>query len=198
MGRWGKDNDTLHLMPPELIQTDRLLLRRFNRRDVGTLHQSVITSLPELQRWLPWARADYNRGDAAAYIRDSIAAWKEDKAYDYSVRLTSDQNRHVANVSIWPLTRSGHVGEIGYWVHSEEAGRGIVTEACDAVIGVGFNDLHLHKINLRIAAGNVASERVALKLGFTKEGVLREELRLGGRWVDHTIYSLLIHEWQRG
>ncbi|MPZ53679.1 MAG: GNAT family N-acetyltransferase [Acidimicrobiia bacterium] len=184
-------------MPPEPIQTERLLLRRFNRRDVGTLHRSVEASLPELQQWLPWARPDYNRGDAAAYIRDSISAWKDDKAYDYSVRWKTEPDRHIGNVSIWALTRIGHIGEIGYWVHSGETGRGVITEACRAMVEVGFTNLHLHKINLRIAAGNTASERVADKLGFTRDGVLREELRLGGRWVDHTIYSLLIHEWRQ-
>jgi ribosomal-protein-alanine N-acetyltransferase len=61
----------------------------------------------------------------------------------------------------------------------------------------GFVNLGLHKVTLRIAQGNRGSERVAEKLGFTREGVLREELRINGVWIDHTLYSLLEHELAR-
>ncbi len=55
----------------------------------------------------------------------------------------------------------------------------------------------MHRIVLRIAVGNVASERVAEKLGFRFEGTLRDEVRVGADWMDHTIWGLLDHEWRR-
>jgi RimJ/RimL family protein N-acetyltransferase len=61
---------------------------------------------------------------------------------------------------------------------------------------VGFDVLGMHKIVLRIAVGNRASERVAEKLGFVREGVLREELLIRGIWTDHTLYSILEHEFR--
>jgi RimJ/RimL family protein N-acetyltransferase len=61
---------------------------------------------------------------------------------------------------------------------------------------VGFEELGFHKITLRIAVGNHASQRVAEKLGFSQEGVLREELLIRGRWIDHLLYSLLDHEFK--
>jgi RimJ/RimL family protein N-acetyltransferase len=61
---------------------------------------------------------------------------------------------------------------------------------------VGFQELGFHKIVLRIAVGNDASEKVAKKLGFAKEGVLREELLIRGRWIDHNLYSMLEQEFE--
>jgi RimJ/RimL family protein N-acetyltransferase len=53
-----------------------------------------------------------------------------------------------------------------------------------------------HKVVLRIAVGNNASDRVAEKVGFTREGILREELLIRGNWVDHTLWSLLDREYR--
>lgn len=184
-------------MIPDRISTSRLLLRRFTRRDVESIHEAVDASLPQLAEFLPWAHPGYDRTDASAYVRDSIAAWKEGRAFDYAIRRLEDPGRHLGNISIWHVSRVGRTGEIGYWIRSDETGSGIATEATAALVDAGFSDLGLHKITLRIATGNKASERIAEKLGFVKEGVLRDELRIRGVWVDHTLFSLLEHERDR-
>jgi len=49
---------------------------------------------------------------------------------------------------------------------------------------------------LRIALGNLPSEQIARKLGFVREGLLREEIKVGGQWLDHTVWGLLEHEFR--
>lgn len=181
-------------MIPDRIETDHLLLRRFTRRDTDAVHDAVKVSLPQLAEFLPWAHSAYGRDDASSYIRDSIQSWKDGRAYDFAIRRKTDPSRHVGNISIWHVSRLGRTGEIGYWIRSDDTGSGLATEATEALIDVGFDRLRLHKVTLRIAKGNRGSERIAEKLGFTREGVLREELRIRGVWVDHTLYSLLEHE----
>ncbi|MEX2655509.1 MAG: GNAT family protein [Acidimicrobiia bacterium] len=181
-------------MIPERITTDRLILRRFTRRDTDSVFLAVESSLPQLSEYLPWAHAGYAKEDAAAYIRDSISSWKEGRAFDFAIRLRSHPAHHLGNISIWHVSRLGRTGEIGYWVRTDHANRGIATEATAALLDNGFMHMGLHKITLRIAEGNRSSERVAQKLGFTREGVLREELRINGMWIDHTLYSILEHE----
>ncbi len=183
-------------MVPARITTDRFVLRRFNRRDVDSLAEAVRASLPELSRWLPWAHPGYRREDAASFVRESNQAWREGRAYDFTIRDPRDPGRHLGNASIWHTSRIARSGEIGYWVRSDETSRGIATEVTAALIDVAFDTMGLHKVVLRIAVGNRASERIAEKLGFHRDGVLREELLIGGRWVDHTLYSLLAHEWR--
>lgn len=182
--------------PPDHIETERLILRRFHRRDVSSLEEGVRSSLVELNEWLPWAHMDYTRDDAVAFIRDSTQAWKEGKAYDYTIRAQSDPDRHLGNISIWQTSRTGKIGEIGYWIRTDLIGRGYATEATLALMREGFGLMGLHKITLRIAVGNRGSERVAEKLGFSVEGVLREELLIRGNWVDHTLYAMLEREFR--
>lgn len=183
--------------PPEQIDTDRLILRRFHRRDVSSLEEGVRSSLTDLNEWLPWAHMDYTRDDAVAFVRDSIQAWREGKAFDYAIRSRERPDRHLGNISIWQTSRTGKIGEIGYWIRTDLVGRGYATEATAAVMRAGFENMGLHKITLRIAIGNRGSERVAEKLGFSTEGVLREELLIRGNWIDHTLYSMLESEFHR-
>lgn len=182
-------------MPPNRIETERLILRRFTRRDVNSVTEAVQSSLSDLNEWLPWAHPGYRKDDASTYIKDSGEAWKEGRAYDFAIRRRGDTRRHLGNISIWPVSRLTRTGEIGYWVRSDATTHGIATEATAAVVKVGFEDLGYHKLTLRIAIGNRASERVAEKLGFSREGVLREELLIRGRWVDHSLFSLLEREY---
>lgn len=184
-------------MPPETIETERLVLRRFTRKDVSALEEGVRSALPELHEWLPWAHMDYARDDAVAFVKDSQQAWKDDKAYDYGIRTKDHPERHIGNISIWQTSRSGKIGEIGYWIRTDLIGKGYATEATRAVMRVGFTSMGLHKVTLRIAVGNRGSERVAEKLHFTREGILREELLIRGNWTDHTLYSMLDREYRR-
>lgn len=183
-------------MPRPLIESERITLQRFTRRDSTTLDEAIRESLADLNQWLPWARMDYTSSDTTAFIRESIQAWKEERAWDYSIRSNNDPKRHVGNISFWTVSKLGKIAEIGYWVRSGETGRGVCTKAVDLLLEEMFNSLGYHKIVLRIAVGNDASDRVAEKLGFTREGVLREELLIRGNWVDHSLWSLLDREYR--
>lgn len=183
-------------MPRPQLENDRLILQRFTRRDASTLDEAIRESLADLNQWLPWARLDYTSSDTTSFIRESIQAWKEERAWDYSIRAVDDPKRHLGNISFWTVSKLGKIAEIGYWVRSTETSRGICTEAVDLLLEEAFNSIGYHKVVLRIAVGNDASDRVAAKLGFTKEGVLREELLIRGNWVDHSLWSLLDREYR--
>ena len=181
-------------MPEPQLETDRLVLVRFSKRDHDTLDEAIRASLSDLNQWLPWAQMDYHHRDTSGFIRESMQAWKEDRAWDYSVRRKEEPTRHLGNVSIWTASKLGKIAEIGYWVRSDETSIGICTEAVQIVLREAFGTMGYHKVVLRIAIGNYASEQVAEKLGFTKEGILREELLIRGNWLDHSLWSLLDRE----
>ncbi len=176
--------------------TPRLELRPFRRRDVEALIAAVSASFEELERWLPWVHSRYGRADALRFIRDSAAAWVEGRAYDFAIRRPEVPELHVGNISIWPTSRRERAGVVGYWISSADTGDGIATEAATAILAVGFEEMALHRVTLRIAVGNVASERIAEKLGFVHEGLLRKEVMVAGEWLDHTLWAMLEDEYR--
>lgn len=183
-------------LPVDPRFTARYALRPFRKRDTEALLEAVRLSLPELYPFLPWANHGYNRVEAARFIRDTTRAWREHRAYDFAIRATDGTGPHLGNASVWFVSRGFRTGEIGYWIHSGHANQGAATEVTARMVQIAFEELGLHRVVLRIAVGNRGSERVAEKLGFTREGVLREELEVHGKWLDHTVYSLLEHEYQ--
>ena len=174
--------------------TRRLVLRPFRRRDVGPLHDAIEVSLHDLQPWLPWVEG-YDRGVSQRFVRESVAAWAERRAFDFTVRTIDDPGRHIGNVSLWTTSSQNAIGEVGYWIRSDETGKGYGAEATTRAIQIGFEEMRLHKVQLRIAVGNVRSERIARALGFAFEGTLRDEVKVSDEWLDHTVWSLLEGEW---
>jgi len=175
----------------------RFVLRPFRRRDADEMAAAVQASQMELNEWLPWAHLGYSKGDAVNYIRDSVRSWREERAYDLAIRKLDEPDRHIGNISVWFVSRSFKTGEIGYWVRTDEAANGIATEVAARALQMAFEELKMHRVILRIAVGNRASERVAEKLGFFREGILREEIKVRGEWLDHSVWGLLEHEYRK-
>ena len=175
----------------------RFILRPFRRRDADEMTAAVQASQMELNEWLPWAHLNYSKGDAVNYIRDSLRSWREERAYDFAVREVDEPDRHIGNISVWFVSRSFKTGEIGYWVRTDETANGIATEVAARVLQIAFDELKMHRVILRIAVGNRASERVAEKLVFFREGILREEIKVRGQWLDHSVWGLLEHEYRK-
>lgn len=184
-------------LPTRPRTTRNLVLRPFRRRDADGLYEAASESLGDLNQWLPWAHLAYSRNDAASFVRESMGAWQEGRAYDFAIRQIDDLGQHVGNVSVWFTSRQARVGEIGYWVRTADTGRGICTEAVARALEVAFDELDMHRVTLRIAVGNRGSERVAEKLSFSREGLLREEVLVNSQWLDHSLWGLLEHEYRR-
>ncbi len=84
-----------------------------------------------------------------------------------------------------------HRANIGYDLLSEYWGKGIMSEALEAIIDYGFNILEVNRIEAEVMNGNIASEKLLVKMGFTNEGVLRQWMYWNERYHDMTMFSLL-------
>ena len=83
-------------------------------------------------------------------------------------------------------------GRIGYWVAAPARGRGVCTRALRLLSGWALDELELQRVDLITNPDNLASQRVAEKVGFRREGVLRAHLRHpDGRIRDSVMFSLL-------
>lgn len=80
--------------------------------------------------------------------------------------------------------------ELGYMLHPDYQGKGLMQEALQAIINFGFTELNLHTIEAVIDPANIASEKILQKLGFIKEAHFRENVFFDGRFLDSVHYTL--------
>lgn len=97
------------------------------------------------------------------------AAWQADRVYQFA--MIERESRDA--VGVLGLNREGpEVAELHYWIRSDRAGRGLTTEACEALIAWARDELHLTRLTLWAGTENLASRRVAEKVGFRHVGPL--------------------------
>ncbi len=173
----------------ELI-TGRLRLRAPRRSDTGPLHEAIVETLPELVKWLPWARDRHTRADTRRYLRGARAARARRGAYEFIIE-DSENSELLGITSLHRIDWIRRSAGVGYWIRQSRWGKGFATEAVRALIERGFGVYRLHRLEAHVALENHASQRVVQKLGFEREGVAREVELVNGRYLDHIQYSLL-------
>lgn len=101
----------------------------------------------------------------------------------------------VGTVNIGWVRQPHGVGFLMYWIAPEHRGNGYVTEGTELLLDHAFRDRRLAKIAAHVLATNPASQSVLEKLGFTREGIARQECFVDGERVDMYHYGLLAEEW---
>ncbi len=84
---------------------------------------------------------------------------------------------------------------VGYWIDEAMAGRGYIPEAFVVVCRFAFEDLALHRLQASIIPRNLASRRVAEKVGLREEGIATRYLEINGIWEDHVRYAITVEDW---
>jgi RimJ/RimL family protein N-acetyltransferase len=157
-------------------------LRRWRDEDADAVYEACQD--PQLQHWLPFVPRPYRREDALAFVRGEVEGLGPHQYAIVSVeRVVGSIGMHVNR------NRTGH---IGYWCAAEARGRGIVTRALRLLTRYGFDELGLQRAELITDPDNLASQRVAEKVGYRREAVLRSHLdHPDGRRRDSVMFSLL-------
>lgn len=148
----------------------------------------VRQNIEHLHAYLP-AVADLSSVEAAEDHLYS-AADRASKAEIFEWHLFVDGTL-CGSVRLKDIDKIDRKAKIGYFIGHQFTGRGIATSAVSTVLEYCFGPLNLNRIELRCASGNEPSKRVAERLGFIREGVLRQEEYLNGVFVDQNVYGLL-------
>jgi ribosomal-protein-serine acetyltransferase len=165
-------------------------IRRLDLADVDALFASVRASLPELMAFMPWAHPDYSREETSVFLAASYLAWSTGAAFEFAI-LDADSGAHLGGVGINSYSRAESVANLGYWVRSDAAGRGVCTAAARLAARFAFEHVGLRRLKLYHAVDNSASGAIARKLGFQREGLLRARLSAGGRVHDAVLYGMI-------
>ena len=125
-----------------------------------------------------------------SWIRRYDEGWRNGDRAGFIVRGVEDDG-FLGFASMFKLDLPAREGEIGYAVAPEARGRGVAGRALELLTAWGFDELGLERLELRIAVANPASERVAARSGYLREGVLRSVHFKEGRRADIGIWSRL-------
>lgn len=177
----------MHPLSPALDGDEGLIIRPLALTDAPHISAAISASLPDLRRFMPWAHSPQTADVQRRRIASSIHAYW--LARDYALGIFGSRSgRFPGGTGLHCQRTLNPLGlEIGYWIHSANAGKGLATLATRCLIAYGFAYLRLARIQCAHDAKNTASARVGEKCGFRVEGRLRrfdreptEEMRSNG------------------
>ena len=179
-------------LPTPTLQTDRLRLRPFAGADADALF-ALHSSANVLRYWdaPPWTEPE--RADRF------IAACRQMADEGTGARLAMDRVSDGAFIGWCGLTRWNpeyRSASLGYCLEDAAWGHGYATEAAHAVLQWAFGALDLNRVQAETDTRNAASARVLEKLGFVREGTLREDCVVNGEVSDSWVYGLIRREWR--
>ena len=174
------------------LPTQRLLLRPLRAEDAAALYE--IFSDVEVTRY--WSAVPWTSLEAASTL---IAAEAELLAAGKHLRLgieLTGQTRLIGTCTLFNLSEQCRRAELGYALASAAGGKGLMHEALTSLLSHAFEQLAFNRIEADVDPRNIRSERTLERLGFRREGLLRERWIVNDEISDSHFYGLLRREWQ--
>src|SRR5690349_4687178 len=163
-------HDAMHW--PDIIQTERLVLRRPVERDATAIFEGYAQDT-DVVRYLVWP-PHRSIDDTRAYLRYTDAGWVARTELTWALTLRGEGHL-IGMIAVRP---NGHKPDLGYVLARSHWGRGLMAEAGRAVVDLALSDPAVYRVWAVCDVENYASARVLEKIGMTREGVLR-------RWIVH-------------
>ncbi|MES2689051.1 MAG: GNAT family N-acetyltransferase [Bacteroidota bacterium] len=170
------------------LKTEHLLLREVTPEDAGLIH--LLHVIPEVDEYNTLGIPE-NIAQTEKLVNDWVKMKGESPQKKYVFMICNRENELMGlfGLNIGDVKYSR--GEVWYKLHPSYWRLGYATEALKAVLDFAFRTLGLHRIEAGCATGNIASAKVLLKAGFTKEGLHRGILPIRGQWVDNYSFAIL-------
>lgn len=165
-----------------MLRTQRLTLEPVAERHLDDLIEAIKASLTELRPWMMWA-VRWDPEESKTYLLSR-------KDNDHLMAIVQD-GKAIGACNVLVSKPLFAWGELGYWISSAASGKGLMTEALDEFISWAFDDLGLHRVELRAGVDNTSSNRIAEKLGFRNCGVVRESAAGAGGFYDCNLWELV-------
>jgi RimJ/RimL family protein N-acetyltransferase len=139
--------------------------------------------------WMAWCHAQYSAEEAGAWVHLTREARLKGTAYDFAI--VDADGRYAGGCGINNINVTSAVANLGYWVRSSAAGRGVAPAALLLLIPWVFQHTELHRLEIVAAVGNVRSQRVAEKVGAHRDAVLKKRTLVEGKPADAVLFSVL-------
>jgi ribosomal-protein-serine acetyltransferase len=125
-------------------------------------------------------------------LQRSAHAWIDGTRLPLAIAVTAENGYRLVGATNLTIDRTAGSAEAGFWLDAAAEGRGIAGRALTAVLGHAFDDLGLHRVEMRTLTTNDRSRRLAERLGFTLEAVLRAAIRFPDGHRDVAVYATLL------
>lgn len=172
---------------------ENIRLELLAQHHAEALFAAIENSREHLARFLPWVHKINIVQDFANYISHCIKLHKE--LHEVSFAILVD-NVPVGKIGLHHLNLPNKAGSIGYWLAKSVEGKGIVIRSCKQLITYGFEQVGLHRIEIKTATKNFKSQAIPQKLNFKKEGLLRQAELINNEFLDLYLYSMLSQDWK--
>ena len=173
-------------VPP--LSADVVLLRPWCEADIPGI---VLASSDPVMQQFSWRTAPYTEADARDYLAEQEEARLRGEGLSFALVEPRDQAAVLGCVSLQEVRLDHGCAAVGYWLAPEGRGRGLATHAVRLLARWAFAELGLARLELTCGPDNEASQHVAERCGFSREGVLRSYVPFKGARRDSVLYSLL-------
>ena len=163
-------------------------VRPYVASDADDLYAAARESVNEVGVWMPWCHPGYKLSDAEWWIESTVTGRNEKSMYDFAIVA---DGAYAGGCGLNHINWSDRLANLGFWVRSSLARRGIATAAAFKVVQWGFDETNLNRIEIVAACENLPSQRVAEKLGATKDAVLRKRTMVRESPADAFLYSVI-------
>lgn len=178
------------------LETKRLSLFPLDATDTRDLWSAVESSRPQLEPWLPWVPFNIDLESSGRYAEASASDWDAARATRFAIRDRATR-RFLGVIGLETFAHLHESVELGYWLRTDSCGKGLMTEAGQAVLDWAFGAVNAHRVRVAAATDNHPSLHVIARLGFRFEGIARQAERCNGRWLDHAVFALLVTDPRR-
>ena len=176
-----------------VIETERLTLRKMRLSDAADVFRYAQDH--EVARHVLW-EAHQSVWESRAYIRFLLYQYRNGEPGSWGIVL-KETGRVVGTIGYMNYSADNSTVEVGYSLAREHWGKGLMTEALNAVIDETFRVLKLHRIEAMHFTDNPASGRVMEKCGMQHEGHLRERICCKGVFRDVEMWGILRKDWEK-
>ena len=171
---------------------DHLLLRTYTTKDAPALFGLVHQSRAHLGPWLSWVEHTTKEEHSLRFIENSLHEQEVQEALAMGIFV---DNELVGGIGMHQWRHEVKRAQIGYWIGRSHEGTGIMYRSAVAFTSFLFDKVGLNKIELHYAAPNTRSGKLATRLGFRLEGVIRQSMVRNGMIEDLVITGMLRSEW---
>jgi len=189
----------LHLLSVDTaLLTKRVVVRRFRENDGEQLYDLLQTNRGYLEDAFPSTLSENSSKEKSEwYVRVRFARWLLQEEYCFGV-WDNDSAKLIGFIRLFRIDWHIPKAEVGFFIDRDFSSKGIMTEVLLVIIKFAFSQLKLEKIALRTAMDNYASQRLARKCGFRREGDLRADFKkTSGEIIDVMVLGLTKAEWEK-